>query len=92
MDDQGRTSGWARSSKGGLKRGEREQEGSIYHKCRKKCQSKADGQAGASEAIARMSKDDSVSNRARWTSKVDDQGELDCAMNDMKIYMKYLWC
>ena len=40
-----------------------------------------------SKAVSRMSKDGSVSDRAMGTSNADGQGELDCAMNDMKIYI-----
>ena len=39
-----------------------------------------------------MTKDGSVSDRAMGTSNAAGQGELDCAMNDIKICMKYLWC
>ena len=58
------------------------------------------GRASGNEGEQGDSKDDSVSDRAKGTSKADgkgraranDQGELDCAMNDIKIYLKYLGC
>ena len=58
------------------------------------------GRASGNEGEQGDSKDDSVSDRAKGTSKADgkgraranDQGELDCAINDTKICMKYLWC